>query len=181
MSDLVPGTGVVVGVADLAIARESQGQLVTYALGSCIGLSAYDPVAKVGGLLHFMLPQPAEQADPKELKPFMYATTGIPLLFRKLVEAGCRKDRLVLCAAGGAEIINDAGVFAIGKRNRTILRKIFWKDGTVLAAEDTGGGLARTMTLSLATGEVRIRTRDKDGLLWAPGMKVVPQVQGKEP
>ena len=178
MADLVPGTGVVVGVADLAIARESQGQLVTYALGSCIGLAAYDPVAKVGGLLHYMLPQPAEQADPKELKPFMYATTGIPLLFRKLAEAGARKERLIVCAAGGAEIIQDAGVFAIGKRNRTILRKIFWKDGTVLAAEDTGGALARTMTLNLGNGEVKIRTRDKEGLLWAPGMKpAAPQLR----
>ena len=167
-----------VGVADLAIARENQGQLVTYALGSCIGLSAYDPVAKVGGLLHYMLPQPAEQADPKELKPFMYATTGIPLLFRKLAEAGARKERLIVCAAGGAEIIQDAGVFAIGKRNRTILRKIFWKDGTVVAAEDTGGALARTMTLHLASGEVKIRTRDKEGLLWAPGMKpAAPQLR----
>lgn len=182
MPDVVHGTGVIVGVADMAIARESQGHLVTYALGSCIGLSAFDPVAKVGGLLHFMLPQPAEQTDPKDLKPYMYATTGIPLMFRKLMEAGARKDRLILCAAGGAEIINDAGVFAIGKRNRTILRKIFWKDGTVVAAEDTGGGLARTMTVNLSTGEVRIRTRDKDAPLWAPGMKIAPMVSsGREP
>lgn len=181
MPDFVPSTGVVVGVADMAVARESQGQLVTYALGSCIGLTAYDPVAKVGGLLHFMLPQPAEQADPRELKPFMYATTGIPLLFRRLAEAGARKERLVVCAAGGAEIINDAGVFAIGKRNRTILRKVFWKDGTILAAEDTGGGLARTMTLVLATGDVKIRTRDREALLWAPGMKKAPVPLGREP
>jgi len=182
MVESVQGTGVVVGVADMAIARESQGQLVTYALGSCIGLSAFDPVAKVGALLHYMLPQPAEHSDPKDLKPFMYATTGIPWMFRKLAEAGARKDRLILCAAGGAEIINDAGVFAIGKRNRTILRKIFWKDGSVLAAEDTGGGLARTMTVNLSTGEVKIRTRDKEGALWAPGMKVAPMaLPGKEP
>ncbi len=182
MPDIVPATGVVVGVADMAIARESQGHLVTYALGSCIGLSAFDPVAKVGGLLHFMLPQPAEHADPKDLKPYLYATTGIPLMFRKLVEAGARKERLILCAAGGAEIINDAGVFAIGKRNRTILRKVFWKDGTIIAAEDTGGGLARTMTVNLSTGEVKIRTRDKDGPLWAPGMKTAPlALPGKAP
>jgi chemotaxis protein CheD len=180
MGDFSPGSGVVVGVADMAVARESQVQIVTYALGSCIGLTAFDPVAKIGGLLHFMLPQPAEHSDPKEIKPYMYATTGIPLMFRKLAEAGARKDRLVVCAAGGAEIINDAGVFAIGKRNRTILRKIFWKDGTIVTAEDTGGGLARTMCLNLSTGEVRIRTRNQDALLWAPGMK--PRVvQGKEP
>ncbi|MCA8966455.1 MAG: chemotaxis protein CheD [Planctomycetes bacterium] len=180
MPDIVQaaGAGVVVGVADMAIVAGPGGQIVTYALGSCIGLSAYDPVAKVGGLLHFMLPQPSEQADPKELKPYMYATTGIPLLFRKLVEAGANKGRLIVCAAGGAEIINDAGVFAIGKRNRTILRKIFWKDGTVIAAEDSGGSAARTMTLSLANGEVKIRTRDKESVLWAPGMKAAPTAIG---
>lgn len=180
MGDFSPSSGVVVGVADMAVARETQGQIVTYALGSCIGLTAFDPVAKIGGLLHFMLPQPAEHGDPKVLKPYMYATTGIPLMFRKLAEAGARKDRLIVCAAGGAEIINDAGVFAIGKRNRTILRKIFWKDGTILSAEDTGGSLARTMCLNLGNGEVRIRTRDNDSLLWAQGMK--PRVSlGKEP
>lgn len=167
-----------VGVADMAIGRESQGQLVTYALGSCIGLTAYDPVAKIGGMLHFMLPQPGDQSEPKDLKPFMYASTGIPLLFRKLTEAGARKERLLVCAAGGAEIINDAGVFAIGKRNRTILRKIFWKDGTVVVAEDTGGTQARTMLLNLVTGEVKVRSKDRECVLWAPGMKVPPKPQG---
>ncbi|MBM4061246.1 MAG: chemotaxis protein CheD [Planctomycetes bacterium] len=179
MADLLQGT--VVGVADMAIARAGQGPLVTYALGSCIGVSAYDPEAKVGGLLHFMLPQPGEQADPRQLKPYMFGTTGIPLLFRKLADAGARKERLVVCAAGGAEIIDDAGVFAIGKRNRTILRKIFWKDGTVLAAEDTGGHSARTMLLNLANGEVCIRSRDRESTLWEAGRRVVTAPAARQP
>ncbi|MCU0865285.1 MAG: chemotaxis protein CheD [Planctomycetes bacterium] len=172
MVELGVGNGVVVGVADLGVANEARGQLVTYALGSCIGLSAWDPVTKVGGLLHYMLPQPAEQAVPKDVKPFMYATTGIPLLLRKVVELGGQQSRLVLCAAGGAEILEGAAGMAIGKRNRTILRKVLWKMGVALAAEDTGGNIARTMHLDLARGEVRLRSRDRDGLLWAPGMKV---------
>lgn len=172
MGDFSTSQGVVVGVADMSIARESQGQLVTYALGSCIGLSAYDPVLKIGGMLHYMLPQPAEQADPKTLKPYMYATTGIPLLMRKLAEAGAHQNRLILCAAGGAEILEGAATMAIGKRNRTMLRKVLWKMGIALVAEDTGGAIARTMTLDLARGEVRIKSRDSDGLMWAPGMKV---------
>lgn len=172
MVELGGSNGVVVGVADLAIARESQGQLITYALGSCIGLSAYDPVAKVGGLLHYMLPQPAEQSDPKTLKPYMFASTGIPLLLRKLAEAGAQQNRLIVCAAGGAEILEGAASMAIGKRNRTILRKVLWKVGIQLAAEDTGGSIARTMSVDLQKGDVRIRTRERDGLLWAPGMKV---------
>jgi chemotaxis protein CheD len=172
--------GVVVGVADMGIARESQGRLVTYALGSCIGLSAFDPVAKVGGLLHYMLPQPAEQTDPKTLKPFMYATTGIPMLMRKLVEAGAKQDRLIVCAAGGAEILEGAATMAIGKRNRTILRKVLWKMGITLAAEDTGGSVARTMSVDLHRGDVHVRSRDTDGLLWAHGARMVA-TKGNEP
>ena len=173
MAETGSSNGVVVGVADMAVARVSHGQLITFALGSCIGLSAYDPVAKVGGLLHYMLPQPAEQADPKALKPFMYASTGIPLLLRKLLDAGAVQARLVFCAAGGAEILEGAAQMAIGKRNRTILRKVLWKVGVSLAAEDTGGSIARTMSLDLSKGDVRVRTRENDGVLWAPGMKVV--------
>jgi chemotaxis protein CheD len=121
------------------------------------------------------VPQPGDGADPKDLKINMYATTGIPMMFRRLQEMGCRKDRLIICAAGGAEVINDAGVFAIGKRNRTILRKIFWKDGISIAAEDSGGNQARTMSLVLQTGEVRVKTRDGESTLWAPGMVTKPQ------
>lgn len=180
MPDTGGNNGIIVGVADMAIARECQGRLVTYALGSCIGLSAWDPLAKVGGMLHYMLPQPAEQADPKATKPFMYATTGIPLLMRKLVEAGAKQDRLVVCAAGGAEILEGAASMAIGKRNRTMLRKVAWKMGLTIAAENTGGHQARTMSLDLPSGHVSIRSRDHEGLLWAPGMKV-PVLQGQEP
>jgi chemotaxis protein CheD len=164
-------TGHVVGVADCAIANESKGQLVTYALGSCIGLTAYDPITKVGGLLHYMLPQPAEQGDPRQLKPFMYATTGIPMLWRKLAENGASGPQIIVCAAGGSEILEGAAVLAIGKRNRTILRKVLWKMGLTLAAEDTGGSIARTMTLNLHNGEVRIRSRDGEAVLFSPGMK----------
>ncbi|MGE3175300.1 MAG: chemotaxis protein CheD [Planctomycetota bacterium] len=157
------------GVADLAVARaDERARITTFALGSCIGLSVYDPVVRVGGLLHYMLPQPGPDIDPGELKVAMYATTGVPALFRKLELLGLRRERAVVCVAGGAEVLNDTAVFAIGQRNRTILRKIFWKDGTRVAAEDTGGNLARTMTIDLATGEVRIKTRAGERVLWSP-------------
>jgi chemotaxis protein CheD len=179
MQDVGVPRGLVVGVADLAVGREACQRIVTYALGSCIGLSAWDPVAKVGGLLHYMLPQPPEQYDPKALKPFMYATTGIPLLLRRVAEAGGQQARLILCAAGGAEILEGAASLAIGKRNYTMLRKVLWKVGVTLVAEDTGGAIARTMTLDLQKGEVHVRSRDHDGLLWAPGTPVARGRQGE--
>lgn len=152
----------VVGVADMAVGGETDGQIVTYALGSCIGLTAYDPVAKLGGLLHFMLPQPGSKGDPTQQKQAMYATAGIPLMFRRMVERGAKQSRLILTAAGGAEILEGTATMAIGKRNRTMMRKVLWKMNLALAAEDTGGALARTMVLNLSNGEVRIRVRGED-------------------
>ena len=117
-----------------------------------------------------MLPQPAENTDARAIRDAMYATTGIPLLFRKLREAGCVQGRLVVCAVGGAEVASESSMFAIGKRNRTIMRTIFWQDGIALAAEDTGGAMARSMALDLATGEVRVSTRDGERVLWPAGV-----------
>lgn len=179
MADVNATQGLVVGVADMAIGHEPHGRLITYALGSCIGLSAFDPVTRIGGLLHYMLPQPADQVDVKTLKPAMYATTGIPLLLRKLTDAGAQQSRLIVCAAGGAEILEGAATMAIGKRNRTILRKVLWKIGVALVAEDTGGSTARTMTLDLGRGDVSIRSRTAETVLWKPGMKT--QVTKSEP
>lgn len=162
-------SGSVVGVADMIVGKVAERRrITTFALGSCIGLTMYDSFVKVGGMLHYMLPQPGADVLPAELNVAMYATTGVPMLLRKLQDLGLRKERMVVCVAGGAEVLNDTSVFAIGQRNRTMLRKIFWKDGTKVAAEDTGGNLARTMTMDLDNGEVRIKTRLGEKVLWTP-------------
>jgi chemotaxis protein CheD len=157
---------VVVGVADLAVVRDATKSIVTYALGSCIGVTVYDPVAKVGGMLHFMLPESTVNAEKALANPAMFADIGVPLLFQKVIEAGARRERLIVCAAGGAEVLADDGHFRIGSRNRTILRKIFWKQNLLLAADDTGGQHSRTLTLRLADGVINIRAQGKETQLW---------------
>lgn len=157
---------VVVGVADLAVSKDATKSIVTYALGSCIGVTVYDPVAKVGGMLHFMLPESTVSPEKAAVNPAMFGDLGIPLLFHKVIEAGARRERLIVCAAGGAEVLADDGHFRIGNRNRTILRKIFWKQNLLLAAEDTGGQHSRTMSLKLADGSIQIRAQGKDASLW---------------
>ena len=96
----------------------------------------------------------------------MFADIGVPLLFQKVIEAGARRERLIVCAAGGAEVLADDGHFRIGSRNRTILRKIFWKQNLLLAADDTGGQHSRTLTLRLADGVINIRAQGKETQLW---------------
>ena len=171
--------GIVVGVADMAVGGVADQRITTFALGSCIGITLYDPVAKLGGMLHYMLPQPIGDVVPEDINFAMYASTGLPTLARKIRDLGANKSRLITCVAGGAEVLNDTMVFAIGRRNRSILRKIFWKDGTVIAGEDTGGNLARTLTLELDSGEVRVKTREGEKRLWTPGRTAQPQGAGK--
>jgi len=157
---------VVVSIADLALTANPQETLVTYALGSCIGVTIFDPVARVGGMLHFMLPQSTLSPDKARKSPCMFADAGVPLLFTKAYELGARKERLVVCAAGGAEILADEGHFKIGSRNRTMLRKLFWKNNVLIASEDTGGTHSRTLTLRLSDGQVTVKNKDEERTLW---------------
>lgn len=161
---------VAVGVADLAVSSDPAGVLITYALGSCIAVSVYDPFAKVGGMLHYMLPDAPTHSRkaPEDVNPYMYVSTGLPILFAKILELGGKKSRLIICAAGGAEVMSQGKMFAIGKRNRTMLRKLFWKDNTILAAEDTGGTVARTMSLDMANGVVKLKKKFETAILWQP-------------
>ncbi len=157
---------ITVGIADARTASGEADVLVTYALGSCIGVTIYDPVARVGGMLHFMLPQSSLSPEKASNSPCMFADTGVPLLFRSAYELGAKKERLIVCAAGGAEILADEGHFRIGTRNRTILRKLFWKNSILLAAEDTGGNHSRTLTLRLADGMVTVKNKAEERVLW---------------
>lgn len=144
------------GVGDGRVSRDVNHVLVTYALGSCIALAVWDPVTKVGGLLHFLLPEAGGDSIAAE-NPCRYGDTGTPWLLRRVLENGGHGPRLVVYIAGGASIVNDGGVFNIGKRNYTALRKVLWKAGVPVHAEEVGGSVARTVGLELATGRFWIR------------------------
>ena len=148
---------VVVGMADCQVSNSSDQVLVTYALGSCIAVAIYDPVAGVGGLLHYMLPESAISPAKAGENPYMFADTGIPLLFRRAYECGAEKRRLVVRVAGGAQVMDSEGVFNIGKRNYLALRKILWKAGVLVQGEDVGGSLSRTVRLEVGSGRFWLR------------------------
>ena len=147
----------VVGVADCQVSNQREDVLVTYALGSCIAVAIHDPVAGVGGLLHYMLPESAISPAKAGENPYMFADTGIPLLFRRSYECGADKRRLVVRVAGGAQVMDPEGVFNIGKRNYLALRKILWKAGVLLQGEDVGGNLSRTVRLEVGSGRFWLR------------------------
>jgi chemotaxis protein CheD len=144
---------VVVGIADCQISRDRDCILVTYALGSCIAVAIHDADAGVGGMLHLMLPESAIDRDKADRNPYMFADTGIPMLFRSAYESGAEKRRITVRLAGGAQIMDAKGVFNIGKRNYLAVKKILWKAGVLVHGEAVGGETSRTVRLEVGSGK----------------------------
>ena len=147
----------IVGISDLKVSNNQEDVLITYALGSCIGVAVYDPLVRVGGLLHFMLPDSNLDVDKAKANPAMFADTGIPLLFKSCYRLGAEKHRMVVKVAGGASILDDTNFFRIGQKNLTALRRIFWKNNILIDGEDTGMNHNRTLSLRIADGVVKVR------------------------
>ncbi|MFZ5632047.1 MAG: chemotaxis protein CheD [Bacillota bacterium] len=147
-----------VGIADYKIARDP-GRLITLGLGSCVGVSLYDPVHRVGGLLHVMLPDSAQFNNVN--KPAKFADLGIPLMIRELQRAGAFVNRLQAKLVGGAQMftgLDDKMTLNIGQRNTEKSREILKQMGIPILSEEVGGNRGRTMILDTSTGEVIIRT-----------------------
>ena len=156
---------ITIGIADMKASADSADILTTYCLGSCIGLSIYDPVAKVGGILHYMLPSDSINPLKGEIKPYMFGSTGIPRLFKACYQLGAEKKRLIIKVAGGGQVMNESGMFNIGKRNYAFLRKILWKNNVMIDAESIGGSNNRTMYLRLSDGQVMVKLSREEMVL----------------
>ena len=143
------------------MARSPEQVLATYALGSCIGLSVYDPKAAVGGMLHYMLPDSTIDPARSRENPFMLADTGIPKLVEQVCGLGASRRRLLAHAAGGASMMDPQAVFDIGKRNYLALRKILWKADILLAGEAVGGSNSRTIRLEIGSGRLWLQENGK--------------------
>ena len=156
---------ITVDIADLKVSNERDSVLVTYALGSCIAVILYDPVQRCGGMIHYMLPLSGKSPEKAAANPAMFADTGIPLLFEKMYALGCRKENIIVKVAGGGQLYDDKGTFNIGKRNYTVMRKMFWKNNIIIAAEDVGGAKSRTARLRIADGRVTIKIKGVEEVL----------------
>jgi chemotaxis protein CheD len=150
---------IVVNVSDARVSQDPDDVLVTYSLGSCIGVCLYDPVARCAGMLHFQLPTSTLDAGRAQANPCMFADTGMAALLDDLAALGAQPRRLKVKLAGGAEILDDKGVFSIGKRNHTAIRKILWQRGLLLSAEMVGGSEPRTVYLHVADGSAVVKSR----------------------
>jgi chemotaxis protein CheD len=155
-------SSITVEISDLQVSADPEATIVTYALGSCIAVLVHDPVRVAGGMIHYMLPLSETAPDKAKLRPAMFADTGIPLLFQSMYALGCEKRNLVVKVAGGGALYDDNGLFSIGKRNYTILRKMFWKAGVIITSEDVGGAKSRTARLHVGSGRTTIASQGQE-------------------
>jgi chemotaxis protein CheD len=157
---------VVVGIGDYQVSTDPRATLVTYALGSCIALLIHDPVNRIGGLLHYMLPESALNLERARSHPAVFGDTGIPLLIEALLRKGAERSRLTIRAAGGAQVMDDKGVFNIGKRNQLVFKKVLWKAGLMVHGEEIGGTVPRTVRMDVASGQTFLRAGGQPECEW---------------
>ncbi len=148
------GDALPVGIGQRAVTSDQSALLVSYGLGSCVAVAMWDAQARVGGLIHVLLPDPPAGASPATLGRF--AATGVPLLLFDLEAAGASRTRLRVVAAGGARMLGALSrmgpVTGIGERNVLATRAAIEAAGLRLAACDFGGTTGRTLGLTIATG-----------------------------
>jgi chemotaxis protein CheD len=149
----------VVSISDAKVSDRPDDVLVTYSLGSCIGVALHDPHRCMAGLLHFQLPTSTLDADRAKQNPMMFADTGFDALLGRMLSAGADKKRMKVKIAGGAKMLNDATTFDIGRRNHTAIRKVLWHHGLFLDKEDCGGTTPRTMYLSVSDGTLVLKVQ----------------------
>jgi chemotaxis protein CheD len=149
---------VVIGVGDMAISNNAQVTLSTYALGSCVGVVAYDPVAKVGGILHMMLPDSSISPDKAAQQPAMFADTGLPLFFRALIGLKGERSRIRIFVTGGACVLTSHDAFKIGERNTQATLGFLATNGFAVRQTVTGGTTNRTVHLQIGDGQMTLKT-----------------------
>ena len=149
---------IIINVSDAKVSGDPSDVLVTYSLGSCIGVCLYDPATNIGGLLHYQLPDSKMDPEKARSMPFMFADTGMKIMVDKLISMGAKKNRMRVRIAGGASMKNGPKGFDIGKRNHLAFRKIMWKNGMFVDSEDVGGFSPRNVYMDMADGTVTIKS-----------------------
>jgi chemotaxis protein CheD len=146
-----------VGMADFVVVQNQNAMLRTPPLGACLGISVYDPVAKVGGVLHSLLPDSGIDPARALSRPGMFLDSGLAALLLRAKQLGARLENLAVCVAGGARILDETSYFNIGHRNFEVLTGLLGELGLAPKAQEVGGLSNRSMQLNAATGEVRLK------------------------
>lgn len=156
---------VVVGIGEAGVSKSSDDEIKTYALGSCVAVIMLDPKTRIGGMAHIALPDSTIDKERAERQPAYFADSGIPELLRLMRGLGSNPHSgYIVKIIGGANVIADQDLFAIGKRNVSAIKKILWDLSIPILAEDVGKDHSRTVKVEMKTGKVIVSS--SDGKQW---------------
>jgi chemotaxis protein CheD len=151
---------IAVGLGEIRVSRDPAAVLVSFGLGSCVAVCAYDLTARVGGMMHVVLPY-CSNKDSARRFPGKYADIGMPMLIRELENHGAIRTRIQVKIAGGASVIHAAtfdGLLDMGQKNVVAVRAALEREGLPIVSFDTGGNRGRSVWLLVGTGAMTVRT-----------------------
>lgn len=152
---------IVIGISDMKVSQKP-GRLVTYALGSCVGICIHDSKTKISGLSHVLLPEANIAGDGKKpIEIMKYANTAIPELIKRMEQLGASRLNMKAKIVGGAQMfqsMNNSMTGQIGQRNVQAVKEALRKEKIAIIAEDTGANYGRTVFMDVATGTVSVKT-----------------------
>lgn len=149
----------------MLVSNDQSDVLITYSLGSCVGVSLYDPVLHLGGLIHLQLPLSSSNPAQAQARPSLYVDTGMVMMLQEMYNLGAVKTRLICKVAGaGSPLAIDQSQFRIGEKNLAVLKKVLWKNGILINGELVGGDSAKTMLLDMETGKTYLRVNSREGV-----------------
>lgn len=149
-----------VGLGDLFVSKDPGTVFIAHGLGSCIGVSAYDQINKIGGMVHVLLPDSKIKAGEAAEKPGKFADTAIPALIKQLQDIGADINKLQIKIAGGSQMFAIANLNSslnIGYKNIEAVKTAINSCGLKIYNEDTGGNAGRTLKLMIENGQVFLR------------------------
>lgn len=152
------GSNLTVGMGEIQVVRGVGHVLTALGLGSCIGVCLYDPLTRVAGMVHVVLPK--SQADKTGDLPGKFADTAIPAIVQRMIEQGASASRLKAAIAGGAQLFQFgvSNSLDVGARNAEAVLAALRTVGIPLLAKDIGGNAGRTLRLVSDNGLVVVRT-----------------------
>ncbi|MCK5706802.1 MAG: chemotaxis protein CheD [Candidatus Aureabacteria bacterium] len=146
----------IVAVSDCIFSDRIDTEIVTYSLGSCLGITVYDKKLKIGGMAHMMLPDSRLRAEKAEQNPYQFVDIGVTELLKQAFSLGMKKNTMEIKLCGCANVLDTKDLFRIGKRNYMIARKLLWKNSLLILSESIGGEQSRTIRLNIETGDLHV-------------------------
>lgn len=145
-----------IGLGELAVTRDTKKVLICIGLGSCIALCIYDPVEKLSGMAHLLLPCDRYDWD-TDHAPAKYITSGAPLLISRMLQKGSLKENLIIKVAGGAKVLTvpgDNSFLDIGLKNIAEIKSTLDRQGLKICQKEGGGNVGRTVWFFTDTGRI---------------------------